>query len=141
MDIFSKGIHRLAITGADGQLMGVLTQSNVANFLYPKLITSPIGHKTVITNHSASFIVIITAINTNFQLKELELGKTKVVSISSDAQVFAAMTLMHDHGLSSVPLVDHAGHLVGSISLSDVCCLYLIKRKVIIYYFHRLNMS
>lgn len=37
MDVFSKGIHRLAVVDANGSIQGVLTQSNVANFLYGKL--------------------------------------------------------------------------------------------------------
>lgn len=99
MDVFSKGIHRVAVAGPDGELVGVLTQSNVSQYLFPKLINSPEGKKT---------------------LKDFGLGKSKVISIGSEAQVFAALNLMHDNGVSSVPLVDHGGHLVGSISMSDV---------------------
>jgi CBS-domain-containing membrane protein len=40
MDIFSKGIHRVVVMDADNQICGVLTQSNVANFLYGKVCNS-----------------------------------------------------------------------------------------------------
>jgi CBS domain-containing protein len=53
-------------------------------------------------------------------LRELSLGQAKVQPINAEAQVFQALALMKENGLTSLPLVDHGGHLVGSLSLSDV---------------------
>jgi CBS domain-containing protein len=53
-------------------------------------------------------------------LKELGLAQQNVVTINAEAQTFAALSLMNDNGLSSLPIVDHGGHLLGNISLTDV---------------------
>lgn len=99
MDVFGKGIHRLCVVGGDGKVAGVLTQSNLANYLYSKMNLIPASQMSI---------------------KELDLLKSGVKTINAEAQVFSAMSLMHEHGLTSLPMVDHAGHLVGSISLSDI---------------------
>ena len=100
MDIFSKGVHRVAVTSpADGSLVGILTQSNVINYLYSKLNQLP---------------------NAQRSIGELDIVTKPVKAINAEAQVFDAMSLMNETGASSLPLVDHGGHLVGSISLSDI---------------------
>lgn len=99
MDVFAKGVHRLCVVDGNGKLLGILTQSNVAKYLYSKLSTAEVSKKT---------------------LNELGLAKSAVTSINSESQVFAALTLMHERGHSSVPLVNASGHLTGSISMSDI---------------------
>lgn len=99
MQVFGKGVHRVAVMSNSGDLLGILTQSNVANFLYGKLAQLPIAQKSI---------------------GELGIVTRTVKSINAEAQVFAAMSLMNDTGMTSLPMVDHGGRLVGSISLSDI---------------------
>ena len=49
LDIFSQGLHRVAVmdAGANGKIHGVLTQSNVTDFLLKKLGDIPSSMKTV----------------------------------------------------------------------------------------------
>jgi CBS domain-containing protein len=99
MDVFSKGIHRLCVVDAAGKVIGVLTQSNVSNYLYSKINMLTTAQRTI---------------------KDLGLSNSKVISINAEAQVFDAMNTMRENGVTSLPMVDHGGHLVGSISLSDI---------------------
>lgn len=57
-------------------------------------------------------------------MKELKLSKGKVFTINGESKVFDALTIMQSHGLSSLPMVDPQGHLLGSVSLSDVIYFY-----------------
>jgi CBS domain-containing protein len=68
METFAKGVHRVCVVDEvdNGKLLGVLTQSNVANFLYSKIARIPTASKSI---------------------RELKLVKGKVVSINSEAQV------------------------------------------------------
>ena len=103
MEIFGKGVHRICVLDSQKtdktSLLGVLTQSNVANYLYSKLQQIPNALKP---------------------LKELQIVTKTVKAINAEAQVFQALALMNEHGLSSLPMVDHSGRLCGSISMSDV---------------------
>ena len=55
------------------------------------------------------------------KLQELGLvSSRKIVSVPAESNVFAAMQLMVDESVSSVPLVDRGNRLVGSLSISDV---------------------
>ena len=118
MDVFATGIHRVAVTapvqstpGAsvpseNNGLVGILTQSNVAAHLYPKLI----GTTAALPKAQRS-------------IKDLGLAKPiggPIVAVNAEALVFHAMEVMKKSGVSSVPLVDHGGRLVGSCSLSDI---------------------
>lgn len=128
MQIFSKGIHRIAIqqstssAAGDGNagfpeshhgLVGILTQSNVAKYVYEAMLNKKYQNE----NFSKSIK----------QLGLVSEDRKPVSTIHSESSVFNAMKLMHDNRVSSLPLVDHADKLVGSISLSDI--KYVIKAK------------
>ena len=106
-------IIKQAVDG-DGpsQFAGVLSQSSVAAFL-----TATYG--TLVTPKPAPGLWK----NGEMTLNELGLVGGGVVSVSPEDEVIDALYAMHQHGISSVAIVDRAaGHeqIVGSISMTDL---------------------
>ncbi|KAN0025918.1 hypothetical protein ACTFIU_001682 [Dictyostelium citrinum] len=101
IDLMTKwGVHRLPIIDSEGSLISILTQSRVVEY---------------IQNHIQNINGLDKAIG---QLKDF--GTSSVISIKQDRMVIDAFKLMHENGISAVPVVNQIGVLVGNISVSDM---------------------
>ena len=53
-------------------------------------------------------------------LKDLQLGAKEVLAINGDKPLSDALRLMHDEGITSLPVLDSHRNVVGNISHVDV---------------------
>lgn len=98
--VFQKGIHRVAVIGADGQIVNILSQSDVIRFLLSEVDNfSPIFDKTV---------------------AELNLGRHNPLTIHQDELTIKALKKMHENKISALAVVDDHGLLIGNLSASDL---------------------
>ncbi|KAI9218100.1 hypothetical protein BC828DRAFT_369588 [Blastocladiella britannica] len=105
IDIFSKGIHRIAVTESDSNstLVGILTQSDIVRHLSENAVAEPF----------ASLLKL--------RLVDLKLSDPKgIVLVKAFQPVLDALQAMHAHRVSSVAVVDATDRLLGNISASDV---------------------
>ncbi|EGC32372.1 hypothetical protein DICPUDRAFT_92611, partial [Dictyostelium purpureum] len=101
IDLMSKwNVHRVPIIDSDGGLISILTQSRIVEYLQ---------------NHIDGLGNIEKAIGT---LEDF--GSKSVVTIRNDRLVIDAFKLMHENGVSALPVVNQIGILVGNISVSDM---------------------
>ncbi|KAI9279032.1 hypothetical protein BC943DRAFT_332058 [Umbelopsis sp. AD052] len=103
LDEFSCGTHRVAVTLPSGELMGILSQSRVIDYLYKNIKHFPELHRVA-----------------SKSLRQLQLGEAPVISIDSESIVLDALSLMNKHGVSSLAVIGPTKSLVGNISLTDV---------------------
>jgi len=101
MDMFSKdlNLHRVPIVDDDGNVIGLVTQSKVINFLYKNVDQFP---DTAAIKVKDSFV------------------PSTVISIEADKTALDAYRLMVSNKVSGVAVVDKEGKLFGSISASDL---------------------
>ncbi|CAO3693459.1 unnamed protein product [Umbelopsis ramanniana] len=103
LDEFSCGTHRVAVTLPNGEIMGILSQSRVIEYLYRNITHFPELHRVA-----------------SKSLRQLHLGEAPVISVDSDSIVLDALSLMNKHGVSSLAVIGPTNSLVGNISLTDV---------------------
>ena len=110
VEIFTSnlGIHRINVMNNEGRVTGILSKTDVVRFLLSKssLFKNALGKK----------------------LNEIHLDHCPLVSIHSDATVLDAMERMSEYSVSSIPVINRDGQLVGNISMADVrvCIFFLI---------------
>jgi len=94
-------VHRIPVVDSDGELLTLVTQSQVCQYIHNSIDSISIAKKTV---------------------KDLKLGLQvgSVISVGLQAKVFTAFRLMHDQHISAVAVVNDAGELVGNVSVSDL---------------------
>jgi CBS domain-containing protein len=99
---YLKGVHRIAITDDDGDLVGVVSQWTIANYL----ATVSTDEKEWISS-----------------LRE-PVGKLKytknVVTVSNKEATIDAFWKMHHQKLYSIAVVDDKGTLIGNLSTTDL---------------------
>ncbi|KAH8552800.1 hypothetical protein BGW37DRAFT_423513 [Umbelopsis sp. PMI_123] len=110
LDEFACGTHRVAVTSPRGDIMGILSQSRVIEYLYRNIMHFPELHRFA-----------------SKSLRQLQLGKAPVISVESNTTVLDALSLMNKHGVSSLAVIGPTNSLVGNISLTDV--KYIIKNQ------------
>jgi len=100
MDIFSRDVNlqRVPIVDDDGDVIGLISQSTVINFLYKNVEQFP---------DTAAIKVKDTAIS------------SPVISVGFDQMAIAAYKLMVSHGVTGIAIVDKEGKLASSLSVSD----------------------
>lgn len=104
MEVLGGGHHRIVICKeGTSEAVGVLSQLRLVRFFWD--------------NH-ANFAA--TEKLYSLTLKELELGAKEVMAINGDKPVADALRLMHAEGITSLPVLDAQGHVVGNISHVDV---------------------
>lgn len=104
MEVLGGGHHRIVICKeGTSEAVGVLSQLRLVRFFWD--------------NH-ANFAA--TEKLYSLTLKELELGAKEVLAINGDKPVADALRLMHAEGITSLPVLDAQGHVVGNISHVDV---------------------
>ncbi|KAJ3091717.1 cell separation during budding [Quaeritorhiza haematococci] len=101
VELFGQGIHRVVIVSADVQ--GILSQSQAMKFLW---------------NNSKRFPELEPVLSKT--LAELGLGNKHVVSVSGDTMVIDALRVMSNNDVSSVPVLNPNGSIMGSVSMSDI---------------------
>lgn len=104
MEVLGGGAHRVVIN-KDGtsEAVGVLTQLRLVRFFWD-------NHK----NFAATEALY------GCSLKELQLGAKEVMAINGDKPLADALRLMHDEGITSLPVLDSHRNVVGNISHVDV---------------------
>ncbi|KAI8145111.1 hypothetical protein BJV82DRAFT_643848 [Fennellomyces sp. T-0311] len=100
---FACGTHRVCVLDHSGGIKGILSQSTVVEYLYSNRKQFPSIEKLL-----------------GQTLRQLGLGETDVISAGSDARVLDALSLMSQHGVSSVAVVGANGVALGNISMTDI---------------------
>eukprot|EP01134_Creolimax_fragrantissima_P002904 CFRG2904T1 len=98
--IFSTGVHRVCVLNDSGVIIGILTQTAVANWL-EKYATDlePVLHKS---------------------LSDLHLGTKEIKSVNADDTVLSALSIMHFEQISSLAIIGQGSTLLGAVSMTDV---------------------
>ncbi|KAI9474379.1 hypothetical protein BX667DRAFT_470077 [Coemansia mojavensis] len=103
--VFAKGAHRVAVMESERAIRGILSQARVVRFFF---------------EHSDDAASAAEKLLLDASLESLRLVTRDVVTVSPDTPVLKALSLLESHRITSLPLVDAAGCLVGNLSLSDV---------------------
>jgi CBS domain-containing protein len=101
VNLFARGIHRLAVIDAEGHLHSILSQYRVVRWL---------------SDHSAQMGPIVGAKIENFQLGY----KSQLVSVVENEPAIKAFISMYRNNVSGVAVLDEQGHTIGNISVSDL---------------------
>jgi CBS domain-containing protein len=104
MVALGSGNHRVVINKeGTTEVVGVLSQLRLVRFFWE--------------NHE-NFTAMEQLYSVS--LKDLELGAKEVIAINGDRPVSAALQLMHNEGITSLPVLDVKRNVVGNISHVDV---------------------
>jgi len=112
VDYYLKGgVHRIAITDESNEIVGVISQWTVANYL-----------STVSTEDKEWIPMLGMPIgNTNLKTENL-------ISCTKNCSVLEAFIKMQAHRLSALAVIDDQGSLCGNISASDLKGFHLYER-------------
>ncbi len=102
IDIFARGVHRTALVNEDGQVVGIVSQSNVVTELAKHL---HMGELKELGNRS---------------IASLGLGKQAVTTISDHDSVLQALHRLDHTGFSALAVVHRNGRMCGNFSASDL---------------------
>lgn len=95
-------VHRLALFDSDGQLVHVVSQSDMVKFLYSRLEElGPLGDATVT---DLGFVT----------------GTDGVVTVRPETPALDAMVLMEERSISAVAVVNAQGGIIGNFSISEL---------------------
>jgi CBS domain-containing protein len=102
IEIFSSnlGIHRINVMNSDGRVQGLLSKTDVVRFLLSK--------------------IDVFGEDANKTIEKAGLGKGPLVSVAATSTVLEALGRMSEYSISSIPVIDQAGGLMGNISMADV---------------------
>jgi len=100
--LLATGIHRVPIYNSEGEIVSMLSQSDVIRLVNAWL---PLGDMKQISTKKA---------------KDLGLGIKSVISINQSECVLMALSLISKHGVSAVAVVTDDGKLAGNFSVSDL---------------------
>jgi len=104
MEVLGGGAHRVLINKeGSSETIGILTQLRLVRFFWE-------NHK----NFAATEALYARS------LKDLQLGAKEVLAINGDKPLSDALRLMHDEGITSLPVLDSHSNVVGNISHVDV---------------------
>lgn len=100
MGVFQKGIHRVGVIGEKGNIVNILSQTDVIRFLYTEM---------------ENFLSIFDC-----TVEEMKLGNYSPITINQDEVTIKALKLLHSKKISALGVVDDNGILVGNLSASDL---------------------
>jgi len=92
-------LHRLPVFTLTGDLVGIISQSDIVYAIAPHINLFPIANKSV---------------------KDIGLGIRSVVSISQDATLKDAVLKLKEHVISGIAVLDENELLIGAVSAADV---------------------
>lgn len=104
MEVFGSGVHRvLVVEEHTTTVIGVLTQLRLVHFFWENRQNFP-------------------AVDQLYPqvIKDLHIGSQTVVAINGDKPLTDALELMHNEGISSLPVLDAQNNVIGNISHVDV---------------------
>lgn len=103
MEMLGGGVHRIVVTKeGTSEAVGILSQLRLVRFFWE-------NHQNFAATERLYGVT----------LKELELGTKDVLAINGDRPLSDALRLMHDEGISSLPVLDSHNNVVGNISHVD----------------------
>ena len=103
-ETLGSGQHRIVVCKeGTSEAVGVLTQLRLVRFFWD-------NHQ----NFAATERLYARS------LKELDIGAKEVLAINGDRPLSDALRLMHDEGITSLPVLDSHNNVVGNISHVDV---------------------
>jgi CBS domain-containing protein len=100
MKLFEKEVHRVAVLSDEGNLVGVISQSDVIRLFAQRGVA---GGRLI-----------------DQPLEKLDLGVGEVFSVRETDYLFVALQKMRANRLSAAAVVDHRGLLVANLSVSDL---------------------
>lgn len=104
VEILGSGVHRIIIVQEHtADAIGVLTQLRLVNFFW----------------ENGRHFPAIEALYSR-TLRDLDIGTHSVFAINGDRPLSAALELMNNEGITSLPVLDNARNVVGNISHVDV---------------------
>lgn len=98
-----RGIRRLPVVGAEGQLVGIVSQGDINSI-------------------SASHVTDVCEYNLRYRVQDLPLGEImtrNVVTVAPDTRIYEVAQLLLAHKIGGVPVVSE-GRIVGVITESDL---------------------
>ncbi|KAJ9621024.1 cell separation during budding [Taxawa tesnikishii (nom. ined.)] len=104
VEIFGSGFHRIIVREVGSpDVVGVLSQLRLVRFFWQNMTS-------------------FRAVGELYQrsLKELDIGSHTVISINGDKPLKEALLLMHNEGVTSLPVLDNHKNVIGNISHVDV---------------------
>ncbi|TPX47324.1 hypothetical protein SeLEV6574_g02740 [Synchytrium endobioticum] len=109
--LVKEKVHRLivfdpAIPKGPERFLGVLSESSVCKFVADRF--GKLGE------------VLGTWDDGKKSLAELGFVKGNVISIHKEDSVLDALSIMHDHSISSLAIIENGDKLIGTISMSDI---------------------
>ena len=110
-----NGVHRLNVVDGNGRVKGILSQTDIVNFLISK---------------QDLFADLL-----NSTLNDLQIGCGPVISVNAEASVLEALEKMSSNFISSLAVVESDGTLIGNISMADIRFVFQYGR------YHRLWMT
>ncbi|KAK3055938.1 cell separation during budding [Extremus antarcticus] len=103
MEMLGGGVHRIVVAKeGTSEAVGILSQLRLVRFFWE-------NHQNFAATERLYGVT----------LKELELGTKDVLAINGDRPLSDALRLMHDEGISSLPVLDSHNNVVGNISHVD----------------------
>jgi len=110
------GVHRLPIVDAEGELITIITQSQLSTFIY-KYLTS---FSPSLSQQTAASIAVSISITEEKEFEGENKSASKVISVGLSDRTIDAFIAMHEKRVSGVAVVDGSGTIVGNISASDL---------------------
>lgn len=104
--IMSRGVHRIVVIGNQGNLYGMISQSDIARLL-----------KNELESTSGDSALKFAQTKT---LKDLKLHKKNIFTVSKDATINEAFKLISRFGVSALAVVNESNQLIGNFSASDL---------------------
>jgi CBS domain-containing protein len=108
-------IHHLAVVDDHGQLQGIITDRDLRSFLFATLADAPADR-------------VLHADKVLEERPVRDVMSAPAITVSSEEPLAAAVRLMAERKIGSVPVVDH-NQLVGIITESDLIRL-LFRRRI-----------
>ncbi|KYR00504.1 CBS (cystathionine-beta-synthase) domain-containing protein [Tieghemostelium lacteum] len=100
IDLMVKwNVHRIPVIDSEGNLVSILTQSRILEYLH-------------------SFIDRLEG--TSKTLEQMQIASNSIVSIRLDSLAIDAFKLIQEHSVSAIAVVNKIGILCGNISVSDM---------------------
>ena len=104
MEMLGGGLHRIVICKeGTSEAIGILSQLRLVRFFWD-------NHQNFATTETLY----------SQTLKDLEIGAKEVLAINGDRPLSDALRLMHNEGITSLPVLDSHNNVVGNISHVDV---------------------
>ncbi|KAF2200537.1 hypothetical protein GQ43DRAFT_373591 [Delitschia confertaspora ATCC 74209] len=104
MEVFGGGVHRILIVEEDStDVVGILTQLRLVKFFWENRQSFPVVDQLYPQ-----------------LIKDLNIGSHSVYAINGDRPLTEALELMHNEGITSLPVLDNQNNVIGNISHVDV---------------------